>query len=89
MSLKPIIKSAREALDRKDYEYALQLCTDALSFEPENYFLLVFRAIALVNGPKNDLEGAIQSYQKATRSQPDNPLAIQVKKAWLIIYNLN
>ena len=80
MSLKPIIKSAREAIDKKDYEYALQLCTDALEFEPDNYFLLVFRAVALINGPKSDLEAALLAYSKATRSQPDNPLAYQVKE---------
>lgn len=81
MSLKPIIKSAREALDRKDYDYALQLCTDALAFEPDNYFLLVFKAVALTN--KNDLEASLRSYSLATKSQPDNPLAFQVK---LIFY---
>ena len=81
MSLKPIIKSAREAIDKKDYEYALQLCTDALEFEPDNYFLLVFRAVALTNGPKSDLEAALQAYAKATRSQPENPLAFQVRRS--------
>lgn len=80
MSLKPIIKSAREAIDRKDFDYALQLCTDALEYEPDNYFLLVFRAVALINGPKSDLEAALLSYTKATRSQPDNPLAYQVNQ---------
>lgn len=78
MSLKPIIKAAREALDGKDYDYALQLCTDALEFEADNYFLLVFRAVALINCSKSDLEAALVSYTKATRSQPDNPLAYQV-----------
>lgn len=78
MSLKPIIKSAREAIDRKDYGYALQLCTDALEFEPNNYFLLVFRAVSLINIPKCDLEAALVAYTKATRAQPDNPLAYQV-----------
>jgi hypothetical protein len=78
MSLKPIIKSAREAIDKKDYEYALQLCTDALEFEPDNYILLVFRAVALINGPKGSLEDAFLAYSKATRSQPENPLAFQV-----------
>jgi tetratricopeptide (TPR) repeat protein len=76
MSLKPIIKSTREAIDRKDYPYALQLCTDALEFEPENYWLLVFRAVAL--GALGDLEKGLLDYGKAAKVQPDNPLAFQV-----------
>ena len=77
MSLKPIIKSAREALDRKDYSYALQLCTDALAFEPDNFWLLVFRAVAL--GSTGDVEGALREYQKAAGVQSDNPTAFQVQ----------
>ncbi len=88
MSLKPIIKSAREAIDKKDYEYALQLCTDALEFEPDNYFLLVFRAVALINGPKSDLEAALLAYTKATRSHPENPLAYQVNLQLLFLSKL-
>lgn len=77
MSLKPIIKSAREALDRKDFPYALQLCTDALAFEPENYWLLVFKAVAL--GGQGDTEAALKEYSKAAKVQTDNPTAFQVK----------
>ena len=77
MSLKPIIKSAREALDRKDYHYALQLCTDALAFEPDNFWLLLFRAVAL--GNTGQVEEALKEYQKAARAQSDNPTAFQVK----------
>lgn len=77
MSLKPIIKSAREALDRKDYPYALQLCTDALVFEPENYLLLVFKGVAL-NG-EGKVEEALVEYFKASRVQADNPIAFQVQ----------
>ena len=77
MSLKPIIKSAREALDRKDYPYALQLCTDALAFEPENYWLLVFKAVAL--GAQGQTEAALVQYSKAAKAQTDNPTAFQVK----------
>ena len=76
MSLKPIIKSAREALDRKDYPYALQLCTDALVFEPENYLLLVFKGVAL-NGEGKAAEALVE-YFKASRVQADNPIAFQV-----------
>lgn len=76
MSLKPIIKSAREALDRKDYPYALQLCTDALAFEPENYWLLVFKAVAL--GAQEQTEAALLEYSKAAKAQADNPTAFQV-----------
>lgn len=78
MSLKPIIKSAREALDRKDYPYALQLCTDALAFEPDNYWLLVFKAVALCAQEQN--EAALVEYLKATKAQADNPTAFQVAK---------
>lgn len=85
MSLKPIIKSAREALDRKDYTYALQLCTDALAFEPENYWLLVFKAVALGGEGKTDL--ALAEYSKAARVQADNPTAFQVKKDIVIFDN--
>ena len=77
MSLKPIIKSAREALDRKDYPYALQLCTDALEFEPDNYWLLVFKAVAL--GAEGKIEKALVEYFKAAKAQADNPTAFQVK----------
>lgn len=77
MSLKPIIKSAREALDRKDYPYALQLCTDALAFEPDNFWLLLFRAVAL--GNTGQVEEALKEYQKAAQAQSDNPTAFQVK----------
>lgn len=76
MSLKPIIKSAREALDQKDYPYALQLCTDALAFEPDNFWLLVFRAVAL--GNLGDIQAALKEYQKAALIQNDNPTAFQV-----------
>ena len=78
MSLKPIIKSAREALDRKDYPYALQLCTDALAFEPENYWLLVFKAVAL--GAQEQYEAALLEYSKAAKVQADNPTAFQVNR---------
>lgn len=77
MSLKPIIKSAREALDRKDFPYALQLCTDSLAFEPENYWLLVFKAVAL--GGQGNTEAALMEYFKAAKVQADNPTAFQVK----------
>lgn len=76
MSLKPIIKSAREALDRKDYPYALQLCTDALAFEPDNFWLLVFRAVAL--GNMGEINAALKEYQKASLVQSDNPTSFQV-----------
>ena len=76
MSLKSIIKSAREAIDRKDYPYALQLCTDALEFEPDNYWLLVFKAVAL--GAQGDLERAISEYGKAIKAASDNPTAFLV-----------
>lgn len=77
MSLKPIIKSAREALDRKDYPYALQLCTDALEFEPDNYWLLVFKAVAL--GAQGETAKALNEYFKASKAPVDNPtLAFQV-----------
>lgn len=82
MSLKPIIKSAREALDRKDYAYALQLCTDALAFEPENYWLLVFKAVALGGEGKSEL--ALSEYSKAARVQTDNPTAFQVNRIKMI-----
>lgn len=84
MSLKPIIKSAREALDRKDYPYALQLCTDALEFEPDNYWLLVFRAVAL--GAQGQVEKALGEYAKAARVQADNPTAFQV--CWMTFFHL-
>lgn len=77
MSLKPIIKSAREALDRKDYPYALQLCTDALEFEPDNYWLLVFKAVAL--GAEGQVEKSLLEYCKAAKVQTDNPTAFQVR----------
>lgn len=78
MSLKPLVRSVREALDRKDYPYVLQLCTDGLAFEPDNYYLLVFKAMALVNGETaKDVEDGLQAYGKATRVQPENPLAFQ------------
>jgi Tfp pilus assembly protein PilF len=78
MSLKPIIKSAREALDRKDYPYTLQLCTDALAFEPENYWLLVFKAVAL--GAQEQNEAALLEYSKAAKAHTDNPTAFQVTR---------
>lgn len=81
MSLKPIIKSAREAIDRKDYPYALQLCTDALEFEPENYWLLVFKAVAL--GAQGETQKALTEYGKAIKSAPDNSTAFQVMKSSL------
>lgn len=78
MSLKPIIKSAREALDRKDYPYTLQLCTDALAFEPENYWLLVFKAVAL--GAQEQNEAALLEYSKAAKAHTHNPTAFQVTR---------
>lgn len=78
MSLKPIIKSARESLDRKDYPYAVELCTDALAFEPDNFWLLIFRAVAL--GNLGDVRAALKDYQKAALVQADNPTSFQVSK---------
>lgn len=83
MSLKPIIKSAREALDRKDYPYALQLCTDALAFEPDNYWLLVFKAVAL--GGEGKVGAALVEYSKAAKVQGDNATAFQVSMLMIIL----
>lgn len=87
MSLKPIIKSAREALDQKDYAYALQLCTDALAFEPENYWLLVFKGVAL-NG-EGMTEKALVQYFKAAKVQEENPVAFQVQDNAMIYMQIN
>ncbi len=84
--MKVFLRSAREAINQKDYEAALKavetgLASDELE-DPENkqhhYTLLVFKALALQNLGRS--QEAVEIYEKATMLNPALPLSWQVRK---------
>jgi hypothetical protein len=82
--MKAFLKGAREALNAKNYERALNVVETGLADDeaekienvPSVYMLLVFKALAL-HHLKRDTE-AVEFYEKAGFMSPTMPLAWQV-----------
>lgn len=72
--VKKQLKTAREALESKNYEYCQGLCRDILENE-ENYTALVFLGLAELN--LNDASASQVAYERAIKASPDIPLAYQ------------
>lgn len=88
--MKVFLKQAREAINAKDYEKALNIIDTGLAddelLEPENrqnhYMLLVFRGVSLDKlGRQSE---AVESYEKATMLDQTSTLAWQVYLLLLI-----
>ena len=73
--LKTQLKSARDSIASKNYEYAESTCIDILEQNPDNYNALVFLAVAQQN--LEQIEKSIKSYKTAIELSPSNPLAYQ------------
>lgn len=90
-SIRSLVKAAREAIDRADYPTAVRLCDTALggeelggsAFDEDpgskkyGYMLLVFKALSLKNLGRR--EEAATIYREATKLQPEQVLAWQVR----------
>lgn len=74
--VKRLLKSAREELNKKDYEAARDYCTDVLEIDGENYNALVFLGLAQQN--LRNIEKSEDAYKRAIKINPTNPLALQV-----------
>ena len=74
-SVKSLVKSAREAIDRGDYGASLRLCEMGLDIEEDHYLLLVLKGIALQN---TDSSRAEAPFRRAIALQPGQLLAWQV-----------
>lgn len=83
MSSKQLIKSARECIDKKDFEGGKQKCQDVLEYEASNYNALVFLGLCEMN--LGNREASEQSFLKAIEASPDLPLARQVSISYLVL----
>ncbi|ESP01284.1 hypothetical protein LOTGIDRAFT_230642 [Lottia gigantea] len=73
--IKNALKSAREAISKKEYEVALEHCQNILEHDNKNYNALVFTGVAAEKLDKN--EQALKAYKTATESNPEQVLAWQ------------
>ena len=71
------LKGAREALDRKDFEFAREQCSQVLELDPANYNALVFLGLAEQN--LVHYERSQEAYEKAIQVNAENLLAYQVE----------
>lgn len=69
------LKSAKEAIQAENYEYAQQLCKDILEEDPCNYTAMVF--LGLSNSKMKLLNEAVYAYENAIKAYPNQPLAYQ------------
>ncbi|CAK7894959.1 superkiller protein 3 [[Candida] anglica] len=71
-SLKKCLKQAKTYIEANDPESALEYIDDALEYDPQNYFALIFqgKSYQLLD----DLNLAATSFAKATEIEPDNLL---------------
>lgn len=71
-SLKKCLKQAKQYIEVNDPESALDSISDALEFDPDNYFAYVFqgKSYQLLN----DFPKAAKSFHRATEIEPDNLL---------------
>jgi superkiller protein 3 len=76
VQLRQELKSAREALDKKEWKEALQHCKAALKLDGKNYNVFVFIGLAAAElGQEKQSE---EAYRRATALQPSTILAWQV-----------
>lgn len=80
MSTKTLLKSAKAALESKNWDEALTLSTSILSKDPKNYFARLFLGRAYDG--LNKLSDSAQAYEDAAKLQPDEA------QAWLGLRNL-
>ncbi len=74
--LRQALKSAREAIDKKEWKEALQHCKAALKLDKNNYNVYVFIGLAATELGQD--AQAEQSYRRAVALSAANPLAWQV-----------
>eukprot|EP01133_Synstelium_polycarpum_P009178 gene9178-10769_t len=75
MDVKTYLKEAREAIDKKDYNRALEICTDSLTYFPSNFNINLFTGLCHYNlGRMQDSERA---YQAALALTPASPLPMR------------
>ncbi|PPQ99738.1 hypothetical protein CVT24_009721 [Panaeolus cyanescens] len=73
--VKSYLKSARDAISKKDYANAKKSSLQVLDYEPENYNAHVFLGLALLElGEYNQSE---EAYEKAIKLNSTHPLAYQ------------
>lgn len=75
MSGKAALKAAKAALDKQDYDKAIEQAQEVLSSDPTNYFARLF--LARAHEKKGDFDESVKSYQAAAKSKPSDP------QAWL------
>ncbi|KAH0589327.1 hypothetical protein H2248_005088 [Termitomyces sp. 'cryptogamus'] len=73
--VKSKLKTARDALGKKDYEAARNAASQVLDYETDNYNATVFLALSL--SELGEHEESEQAYRRATALNPENPLAWQ------------
>ncbi|XP_064390327.1 superkiller complex protein 3-like isoform X2 [Halichondria panicea] len=73
MSTNKVLKLAKAAIDKKDYEAALKHCQDVFIRDASNYNGNVFAGLACLQLSRHD--DARRHYSTAIETQPDNPLA--------------
>ncbi|KAI0322400.1 TPR-like protein [Amylostereum chailletii] len=69
------LKTAREAIARKEYQAAHDDSQQALEYEPDNYTAKVFLGVSLLE--LGEIEKSEQTYQSAIQSNPKQLLAWQ------------
>ncbi|KLO19533.1 TPR-like protein [Schizopora paradoxa] len=69
------LKTARDAIGKKDFNKARDAATDVLTYEPDNYNANVFLGLAL--SELGDIEASEQAYQKAIDANSEQVLAWQ------------
>ncbi|KAG6820878.1 hypothetical protein H0H93_010222 [Arthromyces matolae] len=69
------MEASREALSLKDYLTSRDAASQVLDYEPDNYNATVFLALSLLE--LGQLEESEQAYNRATKLNPENPLAWQ------------
>lgn len=75
MSAKAALKAAKAALDKQDYDKAIEHAQEVLSTDSSNYFARLF--LARAHEKKGQFDESIKTYQAATKSKPSDP------QAWL------
>lgn len=86
--LKNALKAARDALNNKDFDGAVNFCKSALKVDKNNYMALVILGVALDSTPSSD--EAVFAFQKAITLDSKKPLAWQgLAKHYEKIENIN
>ena len=72
--VKRLLKEAREALEREEYDDALASAEEALDLDDSSAD--VFTSIAVISQRAGRLDKAEQAYQKALKLKPDRPMPL-------------